>query len=512
MGRWRARFAALLAIAFAALTSAVASPLRTAQNAAPAVPASVRKIFMSHCTECHSGASPSAGMSLEPARLPASILDKPSAAKPDFKIADSAVPERSYLLMKLRGAAGIAGSRMPLRANRLKDEDIRTLADWLAGLKPQAGDGEAKKKPEISAFQGVTLANLPTDTLIDRGHFLFRVSHRFFPAVDTGWDSFFGLDGPGAILLGFGYGLSDRLYRDAGADESIPGSGTWLFLESAGPGRKPSLLGAAMHAGASLTTSPLARPDGFFQREFPGPRRELSLTRRLSDRLLASGRPRLSSPIPTSATPAAAAPSPSGCGGRYMFLDGLSLIAEWVPVLAGYSSRGQRLGLRRREEDRRPRLPGLRPELGRVDVRDSIFPAGTCGTRTSCGSGSISSAPSREETMKKRFWRCFVCNDIHWGVKPPEICPTCRVKDAYVEISAREAKAILGGAAGGAPISTKEDFRAAIEAFAGDDRIQGQSRPRAGRACSSTASSTTSRTTASSTAPAACAARNSTRT
>ncbi|MGD0783595.1 MAG: rubredoxin-like domain-containing protein, partial [Candidatus Aminicenantales bacterium] len=35
--------------------------------------------------------------------------------------------------------------------------------------------------------------------------------------------------------------------------------------------------------------------------------------------------------------------------------------------------------------------------------------------------------------MKKRFWRCFVCNDIHWGVKPPDVCPTCRVKDAYVE-------------------------------------------------------------------------------
>jgi len=25
----------------------------------------------------------------------------------------------------------------------------------------------------------------------------------------------------------------------------------------------------------------------------------------------------------------------------------------------------------------------------------------------------------------KRYWRCFVCNDIHYGVRPPEICPTC---------------------------------------------------------------------------------------
>jgi len=84
-------------------------------------------------------------MSLEPARLPASILDKSSTGKPEFKIADSAAPERSYLLMKLRGGAGIAGSRMPLRANKLTEAEIQTLADWLAGLKPQDGTAAAKK-------------------------------------------------------------------------------------------------------------------------------------------------------------------------------------------------------------------------------------------------------------------------------------------------------------------------------------------------------------------------------
>ncbi len=42
----------------------------------------------------------------------------------------------------------------------------------------------------------------------------------------------------------------------------------------------------------------------------------------------------------------------------------------------------------------------------------------------------------------KKFWRCFVCNDIHYGVKPPEICPTCMAKDAYVEISSEEAQKV----------------------------------------------------------------------
>ena len=44
----------------------------------------------------------------------------------------------------------------------------------------------------------------------------------------------------------------------------------------------------------------------------------------------------------------------------------------------------------------------------------------------------------------KKYWRCFVCNDIHYGVKPPGICPTCLVKNAYVEISSEEAKKISG--------------------------------------------------------------------
>ncbi|MFQ6038658.1 MAG: ferredoxin-thioredoxin reductase catalytic domain-containing protein [Candidatus Aminicenantales bacterium] len=42
----------------------------------------------------------------------------------------------------------------------------------------------------------------------------------------------------------------------------------------------------------------------------------------------------------------------------------------------------------------------------------------------------------------KKFWRCFVCNDIHYGTSPPEICPTCQAKNAYVEVSSTEAQTI----------------------------------------------------------------------
>jgi rubrerythrin len=44
----------------------------------------------------------------------------------------------------------------------------------------------------------------------------------------------------------------------------------------------------------------------------------------------------------------------------------------------------------------------------------------------------------------KKFWRCNVCNDIHYGILGPEICPTCGVKNAYVETDENEARKVMG--------------------------------------------------------------------
>ena len=44
----------------------------------------------------------------------------------------------------------------------------------------------------------------------------------------------------------------------------------------------------------------------------------------------------------------------------------------------------------------------------------------------------------------KKFWRCTVCNDIHYGAAGPELCPTCKQKNVYVEIDKKEAKKVTG--------------------------------------------------------------------
>ncbi|MFP4545421.1 MAG: ferredoxin-thioredoxin reductase catalytic domain-containing protein [Methanomassiliicoccales archaeon] len=69
--------------------------------------------------------------------------------------------------------------------------------------------------------------------------------------------------------------------------------------------------------------------------------------------------------------------------------------------------------------------------------------------------------------MSKRLWRCHVCNDIHLGIKGPEICPTCMAENAFVEIDHNEAMRMIGEA--GEPIDTKERLLQVWEDFTGQN-------------------------------------------
>jgi hypothetical protein len=306
----------------------------SAQEVVPAVPAPVAKIFKANCLDCHSGASPSAGLHLDAGRLPASILDKPSMENPNLKIADSAAPAKSYLLMKVRGGEGISGSRMPLRSRKLSEADIQVLAEWLSGLKPPVpGPVETKKKLEKPAFWGVTLACLPTAETVEEGRFLFRIAHRFYPAVRSGADELFGLDGPASTMLAVSYGLSGRLSISlAAANQDKEFDLAVHYAVVSGEAASPMAL--TLHAGASLATDPSTGRSAFDDRNLMF-HAQASFSFRLTDRLSLLAVPayvtnadyRSGDRLGTLAL---------GLGGRWMFLGDISLLAEWVPVLSGY--------------------------------------------------------------------------------------------------------------------------------------------------------------------------------
>ena len=65
----------------------------------------------------------------------------------------------------------------------------------------------------------------------------------------------------------------------------------------------------------------------------------------------------------------------------------------------------------------------------------------------------------------KRFFRCNVCNDIHWGESAPETCPTCQAYKAYAEIDAAEAAKIVGTVAPADKRMTEQEVRLALAKF-----------------------------------------------
>ncbi|MFA6065079.1 MAG: hypothetical protein WCW44_03985 [archaeon] len=41
--------------------------------------------------------------------------------------------------------------------------------------------------------------------------------------------------------------------------------------------------------------------------------------------------------------------------------------------------------------------------------------------------------------MAKKFWKCTICGDMHYGEKAPEKCPTCNYpREKYIEIKKEE--------------------------------------------------------------------------
>jgi hypothetical protein len=346
------------------------------------LPDGVKTIIKQNCSVagCHTGKSPAANLILDPEELFASVVDVPSREVEGRKIVDPSAPAKSYLLAKIKGEAGILGKRMPLNRPPLSEEQIKQVEDWTQGLTggSRAPDSPGESMPSEGgprlapggdseeaapqdrgpgsqpqgfsrpAFWGTRLVNLPTTTTLGKGEFLFRVSHRFQPPVSDGWDAFYGLDGPAFILLSFGYGLTDNLMLTLGRSRLYQEwdlHADWLILDQTKNKALP--LAAALEVGGSLVSQD--EPVGA---DWPGRFRLnalLSLSCQVSDSFSVLVVPAFSSNT-NFWEPDSEGTFALGIGGRFMFLPDLSLIAEWIPALAGYDdiSNGWGLGVEKK--------------------------------------------------------------------------------------------------------------------------------------------------------------------
>ena len=310
---------------------------------------------------CHRGTYPQMYLNLEKDKFLKALFNIPSQGIPSLKLVDKENPEQSYLLMKIKGDKAIVGRRMPLDSSPLRDDEIKIIEDWISSpitalvkgekILPQidktAADTRSeheKKEIRKPAFSGTRLINLPTAQSIGKGQLLFRISHRFNQAIRSGYDSFYGLDGPAVILLSFGYGLRDNLdltLARTKLNKEVELSLKWVLFEQ---GKILALpFSAALNLGGSLVTQ--SQPDRkVFRADNMKFNLQVSLSHQVSNSLSFVLVPAYSSNAnhwdsPSEGTFAL------GTGGRWMIFNDFSIIWEWVPSLAGYKNNSNGWGL-----------------------------------------------------------------------------------------------------------------------------------------------------------------------
>ena len=97
--------------------------------------AAIQGIFNRHCTVCHVGPSPSAGMDLSSGHSWANLVGHASNNGLYTRVVPNQ-PQNSLLFHKVNCDVPDTGQRMPLGDTPLSGEEQAQIADWIAGGAP----------------------------------------------------------------------------------------------------------------------------------------------------------------------------------------------------------------------------------------------------------------------------------------------------------------------------------------------------------------------------------------
>jgi hypothetical protein len=78
---------------------------------------------------------------------------------------------------------------------------------------------ESKEKPtkvKLNLFHATQVSNFQTTESLDKGNWMYEISHRFIPSINEGIDALYGFDGPARIRFALGYGITDDLMASFG--------------------------------------------------------------------------------------------------------------------------------------------------------------------------------------------------------------------------------------------------------------------------------------------------------
>ena len=299
----------------------------------------VASIFAQSCARvgCHAGSDAQMGMNLGRETFVGHTVGEPSRERPDLAIVDPGNPDSSYLVMKVRGHEDIVGAPMPFTGTRLSEQEIASIEDWINALAGVDVEALTQGMPGKSAhpFDGWKVVNVPTTRMVDGGLWFFLISHRFNPELSAGYDAFYGLDGSSIIFLNLGYAPTDDLLFVLGrsnASDNVELQAKYRFFQQTSESTRP--VGLAAQATMNWITEKAAGEDRLRSEafKFAG---QLIASRDFGGKvgLLVAPGILLNQSESLSGEDVLVT---IGLGTRWRFYRNLSLLAEWVPILAGY--------------------------------------------------------------------------------------------------------------------------------------------------------------------------------
>ena len=313
------------------------SQVTLAQNAAD-IERQVTDIFSRTCARvgCHAGSDPQMGMSLEPDVFFSNIVGRSSRERPDLQIVHPGQPDSSYLFKKVRGDADIIGAPMPMTGDRLSEQELSTIQTWIGSLSTEEGRDIQAMPRTSNPFAGWKAVNLPTTRMVDRGLWLFLISHRFNPALSDGYEAFYGLDGSSIIFLNLGYAPSDNLFFLLGrsnAEDDVELQAKYRFFQQTDGGGRP--VGLAAQSAVNWITQKAGDEDRLRSEAFKASG-QLILSRELAPGLGVLVVPGILF-NPAEGTDGEGPLVTVGLAGRWRFHRTMSLVGEWVPIVSGYT-------------------------------------------------------------------------------------------------------------------------------------------------------------------------------
>lgn len=94
-----------------------------------------------------------------------------------------------------------------------------SLSNFIA--QPSWKSKESLSNVKLALFHSTQTANFPTTESLEKGNWMYEISHRFTSSVNEGIDALYGFDGPARIRFAIAYGITDDLMITFGRSNNI---------------------------------------------------------------------------------------------------------------------------------------------------------------------------------------------------------------------------------------------------------------------------------------------------